>query len=319
MNYALLFPGQGSQSLGMLSALAEAYPVAAQTWSEASQALGYDMAKLVNEGPVEDLNRTEKTQPALLAAGIAVWRVWQSHLNLDKNGLPAPAAFAGHSLGEYTALVAAGSLPFADALKLVQLRGQLMQSAVPAGEGGMAAVIGLDEAGVEKLCAANPTGAVLEPVNYNAPGQIVVAGQAAALEWLYANAKAQGARMAMKLPVSVPSHCSLMKPAAEKLMAQLEKITFAKSAIPVLHNLDAQVRSEADGIRTALRDQLHKPVRWTQTVQNLKAQGIAAMFECGPGKVLAGLNKRIDAGIKTISLEDTAGLEQALQLVKGTA
>lgn len=309
MNYALLFPGQGSQAVGMLSALAATHPLVAQTYDEASTALGYDLGALISQGPIDELNRTEKTQPALLAAGIAVWRVWQTF------PIPLPTAMAGHSLGEYTALVAAGSLAFADALKLVQLRGQLMQSAVPAGEGGMAAVIGLDDAGIDKLCAANPTGAVLEPVNYNAPGQIVVAGQTAALEWLYANAKAQGARMAMKLPVSVPSHCSLMKPAAEKLMAAMATLRFNPSSVPVLHNLDAQVRSDDTGIRTALRDQLHRPVLWTQTIETLKSKGIATMFECGPGKVLCGLNKRIDAGIKTLALEET--MEPALQLVRG--
>ncbi len=311
MKYAMLFPGQGSQGVGMLAALSAGHPEVAQTWAEASQALGYDVGKLINEGPLEELNRTERTQPALLAAGIAVWRAWQS-----KN-LPPPSAFAGHSLGEYTALVAAGALPFADALKLVQLRGQLMQAAVPAGEGGMAAVIGLDEAGVEKLCAANPTGAVLEPVNYNAPGQIVVAGQTAALDWLYANAKAQGARMAVKLPVSVPSHCSLMKSAALTLSGQLTTVPFHTPAIPVLHNMDAGPHLQPTAVRAALRQQLYMPVRWTQTIQNLKSMNIATMFECGPGKVLSGLNKRIDSGIKTVALEDE--MEQAAQLVRDGA
>ena len=311
--YALLFPGQGSQAIGMLSALASTHPLVGQTFAEASAALGYDLATLINEGPIEELNCTEKTQPALLAAGIAVWRVWCSR------GLPPPAAMAGHSLGEYTALVAANALDFAEALKLVQLRGQLMQAAVPTGEGGMAAVIGLDDLGIEKLCAANPTGAVLEPVNYNAPGQIVVAGQTAALDWLHANAKAQGARLAMKLPVSVPSHCSLMKPAAEKLMAALSSVRFKSPLVPVLHNLDAQARSDEGAVRAALRDQLHRPVRWTQTVLNLKDRGIAPMFECGPGKVLCGLNKRIDAAIKSIALEEPAGIEQAAQLLTGAA
>ncbi len=311
MNYALLFPGQGSQSSGMLSALAASHPEVGRTWAEASDVLGYDLARLVSEAPAEELNRTEKTQPALLAAGIAVWRIWQSQ------GLPPPTALAGHSLGEYTALVAAGSLPFADALRLVQLRGQLMQAAVPAGEGGMAAVIGLDDAGVEKLCAANPTGAVLEPVNYNAPGQIVVAGQTAALEWLYANAKAQGARMAMKLPVSVPSHCSLMKSAALTLAGRMASAPFHTPAIPVLHNVDAKQHLQPTALRAVLREQLYMPVRWTQTILNLKAMGIAAMYECGPGKVLVGLNKRIDAGIKTLALEDS--MEQAVQGTRGAA
>ncbi|MBI2383430.1 MAG: ACP S-malonyltransferase [Gammaproteobacteria bacterium] len=313
MNYALVFPGQGSQAVGMLGKLAAAFPVVAQTWQEASAALGWDVGALAANGPAEELNRTERTQPALLAAGIAVWRVWQGL------GLPPPKALAGHSLGEYAALVAAGALPFADALKLVELRGRLMQAAVPQGSGGMAAVIGLDDAAVEKFCGAFPGPGVLEPVNYNSPGQVVVAGHAAALDWVEANAKAQGARMVMRLPVSVPSHCSLMCDAAEKLAERLRAQTIHPPAIPVLHNLDAQARSNADAIRAALRDQLHRPVRWTQTVQAMSGQGIGLFLECGPGKVLSGLTKRIAAGAKGVALEDPAGIEQASKLVKGEA
>jgi [acyl-carrier-protein] S-malonyltransferase len=311
MKYAMLFPGQGSQAVGMLATLGAAYPVVGETLAEASAALGWDLARLVREGPVEELNRTEKTQPALLAAGVAVWRAWQSHAP------PAPAAMAGHSLGEYTALVAAGSIAFDDALRLVELRGQLMQGAVPEGQGGMVAVVGLDDAGIEKLCASYTGGLVLEPVNYNAPGQVVVAGQADALKWLEANAKGAGARMVVRLPVSVPSHCSLMKAAGLQLAGRLTQVNFNPPAIPVLHNLDAAPRAQPVALRSALREQLYKPVRWAQTIQALAKDGTGVFLECGPGKVLAGLNKRIlDKTATSIALEEPAGIEQALQKVK---
>ena len=305
MKYALLFPGQGSQALGMLSAHT-ATEIGA-TFDEAGKVLGWDLRQLVQQGPVEELNRTDRTQPALLAAGIALWRVWQ------QQGLPPPAALAGHSLGEYTALVAAGALDFADALRLVELRGKLMQAAVPAGTGGMVAVIGLDDAKVGALCKIYPGSEVLEPVNYNSPGQVVVAGQTAALDWLVANGKLLGARMVMKLPVSVPSHCSLMRGAADQLAQQLARIPIHKPAIPVLHNLDARPRDDADAIRQALKEQLYRPVRWTQTIENLIAQGIGSFCECGPGKVLAGLNKRIAKDAKCASAEDPAGLAQSVE------
>lgn len=308
MSYALLFPGQGSQTVGMLSAHpAEAI---APVLTEASEVLGWDLAKLVKDGPAEELNKTEKTQPALLAASIALSRMWHSA------GLPPPIALAGHSLGEYSALVAAGSIGFADALKLVELRGRLMQCAVPQGTGGMVAVIGLDDDKVEALCAAYDGSAVLEPVNYNAPGQVVVAGETAALEWLQANGKAKGARMVMRLPVSVPSHCSLMKGAAEQLGEALARVEISAPRIPVYHNLDAQPRSDADGIRLALKEQLYRPVRWTQTIRNLGAAGIGAFFECGPGKVLSGLNKRILDGAQSLALEDPAAFRQAVDMAK---
>jgi [acyl-carrier-protein] S-malonyltransferase len=311
MKYAVLFPGQGSQSVGMLAALAAAEPIVAQTLDEAGAVLGWDLAKVVREGPAEELNRTERTQPALLAAGIACWRVLQARQ-------PAPpVAMAGHSLGEYSALVAAGSLTFAEALKLVELRGQLMQSAVPQGTGGMVAVVGMEDAAVEQLCASYAGGEVLEPVNYNAPGQVVVAGQTGALKWLEDHAKAAGARMTVRLPVSVPSHCSLMKGAAVQLAGRLTQVPFQTPAIAVLHNLDAAAHPQAHSLRAALREQLYKPVRWTQTVQALAAQGAAMFLECGPGRVLAGLNKRIlDRGTATFALEEPAQLEQALQKIK---
>lgn len=307
MKYALLFPGQGSQSVGMLSA--HSAPEFAATFREASDVLGWDLAALVREGPAEELNRTEKTQPALLAAGIAVWRHWQS---LD---LPAPAAVAGHSLGEYAALVAAGSLGFADALRLVELRGRLMQAAVPAGTGGMTAVVGMDDAAVDTLCAACTEG-VLEPANFNAPGQVVVAGEIRALDWLDVHGKSRGARMVKRLAMSVPSHCSLMRGASDQLAAALEKVDVKSPGIPVLHNLDAQPRTGPADIRAALAAQLRQPVRWTQTVQALHARGIATLFECGPGKVLVGLNKRIAEGLHSAALEDPAALAQAAQLIR---
>ena len=308
MNYAVLFPGQGSQAIGMLAGHAD--PEVAETFADASDILGWDMSKLVKDGPIEELSRTEKTQPALLAAGVAMLRV------LMKHGAPPPTALAGHSLGEYTALVAAGCLNFADALKLVELRGQLMQAAVPAGEGGMAAIIGLDDDKVEALCQANPTGTVLEPVNYNAPGQVVVAGSRAAMDWLAANGKALGARMVMPLPVSVPSHCSLMRGAADQLFERLATIKLGTPRIPVLHNLDAQPRADAGGIRGALRDQLHRPVRWKETINELAQRGATLCVECGPGKVLTGLNKRINKDLRCIALEEPAGLQEALGLLK---
>jgi len=315
MKYAVLFPGQGSQSVGMLAGLAAEHPVVEQTFQEAGAVLGWDLGKLVTKGPEAELNRTERTQPALLAAGIAVWRVWQ------EQSAPPPAALAGHSLGEYTALVAAGTLSFSDALKIVELRGQLMQEAVPAGAGGMSAVIGLDDAAVEKLCAdyMKAHGSeVLEPVNYNAPGQVVVAGSSAALKWLEGHAKGLGARMVVRLPVSVPSHCSLMKMAALTLAGRLTKVEFHNPAIPVLHNLDAGQHTQPVALRAALREQLYKPVRWVQTVEALAGQGVTLFLECGPGKVLAGLNKRIGK-LHTIALEEPAGVQEAAQQLKGQA
>ncbi|MGH8445664.1 MAG: ACP S-malonyltransferase [Solimonas sp.] len=316
MSYAMLFPGQGSQAVGMLSGHSD--PVVRATFDEASQALGWDLAKLVAEGPAEALNQTARTQPALLAAGIAVWRLWQAQ------NLPAPVALAGHSLGEYSALVAAGSLDFAEALKLVELRGQLMQAAVPEGVGGMAAVVGLDDAAVEAFCAeyaasraASGAGeGVLEPANYNAPGQVVVAGNVPALEWLEREGKGKGARMIVRLPMSVPSHCSLLRGAADKLAERLAQIRVNAPAIPVRHNLDGGTRGDAEGIRTALREQLYRPVRWVATIAGLKNEGVATFAECGPGKVLAGLNKRIAKDVVSYALEDAEGFDKAVAAVK---
>ncbi|HEY0975585.1 MAG TPA: ACP S-malonyltransferase [Solimonas sp.] len=313
MTYAILFPGQGSQSVGMLGA--HTAPVISETLQEASQVLGWDVAALMRDGPADEMNRTERTQPLLLAASTALWRLWQGQ------DMPAPTALAGHSLGEYSALVAAGALSFADALKLVELRGQLMQAAVPAGIGGMTALVGLDDVQVEALCGqwadARGSEGVLEPANYNAPGQVVVAGHVQALEWLEAGAKAAGARMAVRLSMSVPSHCSLLRPAAERLMLRLQETTFHAPVIPVLHNLDGSARDSADGIRRALCEQLYRPVRWTQTIRALGEGGHRRFLECGPGKVLCGLNKRILKEGEAVTLEAPEGVEKARTLVAG--
>lgn len=311
MSYAVLFPGQGSQAVGMLKALGEAHAVVAETFDEASTALGLDLAALVREGPKDALDRTENTQPALLAAGIAVWRVWQAQ------GLPPPAALAGHSLGEYTALVAAESLAFADALKLVALRGRLMQAAVPEGQGGMAAVIGMDDEAVGALCKAYPGTALLAPANYNSPGQVVVAGETAALDWLMANGKANGARMVMRVGMSVPSHCTLLSGAAQQLAEALASVPVAAPKITVLHNVDAAAHSAPDAIRAALAAQLYQPVQWTRTISALAAQGVTTWLECGPGKVLTGLVKRSVDGATLAALEDPAALANAASTLKG--
>ena len=294
----------------MLAALAAAYPQVGQTLQEASEHLGFDLAGLIAQGPKAVLDQTENTQPALLAAGVAVWRTWQAQ------DVPLPQALAGHSLGEYTALVAAGSLAFGDALKLVRLRGQLMQAAVPEGQGGMAAVIGLDDAQVAALCAAYPGSELLAPANYNAPGQVVVAGETPALDWLAAHGKAHGARMVMRVGMSVPSHCALLKPAAEKLAEALAGIDVQLPGIPVLHNLDAAQQQSIEGIRAVLAAQLHQPVQWTRTLGALSASGVTTFLECGPGKVLMGLVKRTVDGAAMSALEDPAALGAAAQLLK---
>jgi [acyl-carrier-protein] S-malonyltransferase len=311
MHFALMFPGQGSQSVGMLAAMAARHPVVGDTFAEASAALSYDLWQLVSEGPAERLDRTEYTQPALLAAGVAVWRAWRGE------GGPEPIAMAGHSLGEYTALVCGGALPFADALRLVERRGQLMQAAVPAGTGAMAALVGLDDEQVRAVCSESAQDEVVEAVNFNAPGQVVVAGHKAAVERAAALAKTRGAKLTKLLPVSVPSHCSLMRPAAERLADDLESIAIQAPAIPVLHNLDASPHATPGEIRRALVAQLHNPVLWVRTVQNLRARGAAALLECGPGRVLVGLVKRIDRAAASECLHDPATLESGLGLVRG--
>ncbi len=284
---AFLFPGQGSQAVGMLAELAQARDEVAMTFADASDALGYDLWALCQSGPEDQLNRTEYTQPAMLAADIATWRVWEA---LDG---PMPGALAGHSLGEYAALVAAGSLAFDDALRLVRRRGQLMQAAVPEGEGAMAAILGLEDAVLESLCEAQADGDVVSCANYNAPGQVVIAGAREAVGRVCDAAKDAGARRALPLPVSVPSHCDLMRDAAEALAAELAAIDIAPPSIPVIHNADVGRHDTPDGIRAILARQLWQPVRWTATVQALVDAGYDRFAECGPGKVLAGLNRRI--------------------------
>ena len=305
MKYALLFPGQGSQTVGMLAALGAGEPLVDETFNEASAVLGWDVLRLVRQGPEEELNRTQRTQPALLAAGIAVWRVWRA------GGGALPAAMAGHSLGEYAALVAAGSIAFGDALRLVELRGELMQNAVPAGEGAMAAIIGLEDAEVEKICAAFPGPGALEPANFNAPGQVVVAGSKAGLDWLLENAKELGVRKVVPLQMSVPSHCSLMRTAAAQLAERLLKVEVRAPTLPVIHNIDGKPRTEPDAIRDALIGQLHHPVRWSQSVGAIAQSGVGAFFECGPGKVLTNLNKRILGAGTYIALEEPEGIQKA--------
>jgi [acyl-carrier-protein] S-malonyltransferase len=309
MKFAFVFPGQGSQSVGMMAAYGDAAPIRA-VFAEASDALGQDLLAMVAEGPADLLNQTVNTQPVMLAAGVAAYRLWQSQ------GGPAPALMAGHSLGEYTALVCAGSLAFADAVKLVRLRAEAMQSAVPEGVGAMAAVLGLDDAAVRALCAEAAQGEVLEAVNFNSPGQVVIAGNKAAVDRGCALAKEKGAKRALPLPVSVPSHCALMKPAAEKLLAALGAIEVKSPSIPVLHNADVATHADPAAIRDALARQLYSPVRWVETVQAMAAQGIGLIAECGPGKVLASLNKRIVEGVAGVALADAAALADTLVKIK---
>lgn len=295
---AFVFPGQGSQALAMLADFA-AEPVVQQTFAEASAALGYDLWALTQQGPAEDLNRTDKTQPAILTASIALWRLWQAQ------GGAQPAFVAGHSLGEYSALVAAGCLPFAEAVKLVELRGQLMQDAVPAGQGGMAAILGLEDADVIAACAEAAQGDVVSAVNFNAPGQVVIAGSATAVERAIEACKARGAKRAMALPVSVPSHCELMRPAAERFAAAVEAINWQAPEIALVQNTSAQAVTDLAVLQRDLLAQLYSPVRWVESMQCLAQQGVEHLVECGPGKVLSGLNKRCVKGVNTYNL-DTA-------------
>lgn len=302
-NTAILFPGQGSQSVGMLAGLEEFDETIQATFAEAGEALGQDLAALVREGPGEQLNRTEWTQPAMLAGDIALWRVYRSQ------GGAMPAAMAGHSLGEYAALVAAESLDFADAVRVVHRRGQLMQSAVGEGEGSMAAILGLDDADLERICQEVSTAdSVVVPANYNAPGQIVIAGAADAVSRAVDACSEAGARRAVVLPVSVPSHTPLMAPATAGLADELASVSIKAPACPVLHNLDRQARTEPEEIRRALVDQLTHPVHWTGTIRSMIDSGSDRFIECGPGRVLCGLGKRIDRGAEWIALEQIESL-----------
>lgn len=302
---AFVFPGQGSQRVGMLAEFGDRTAVR-QTFQEASGALGYDLWQLTQEGPEENLGQTHITQPALLATGVALWRLWQ------QSGGHRPAVLAGHSLGEYTALVCAGVINLGDGVRLVEQRGRFMQEAVPAGAGRMAAILGLDDAQVRAACAEAAAGEVVEAVNFNAPGQVVIAGTSAAVERAIEACKAAGAKRAMPLPVSVPSHCALMHPAAERLAEVMAGMNFHAPEIPVVNNVDVEQEVDAGRIREALVRQLYSPVRWVETVQALTHAGVRRTYECGPGKALAGLIKRIDPEMEVLALENAAAFDTAL-------
>lgn len=304
--FAMVFPGQGSQTVGMLADLAAQFPIVEQTFAEASDALGYDLWKLVQEGPAEELNKTWQTQPALLAASVAIYRVWQ-----QENGAQ-PAMMAGHSLGEYSALVCAGVLDFKQAIRLVELRGKLMQEAVPAGTGAMSAIIGLDNDAIAKACEESAQGEVVSPVNFNSPGQVVIAGNKDAVERAGVACKAAGAKRALPLPVSVPSHCALMKPAADKLAIALQGIAFNAPQFPVVNNVDVKAETSPDAIRDALVRQLYSPVRWSESVEFMAGEGIEHLLEVGPGKVLTGLTKRIVDTMTAAAINDAASVSAAL-------
>ncbi|MGO2258210.1 MAG: ACP S-malonyltransferase [Hafnia alvei] len=304
--FAMVFPGQGSQTVGMLADLAAQFPIVEQTFAEASDALGYDLWKLVQEGPAEELNKTWQTQPALLAASVAIYRVWQ-----QENGAQ-PTMMAGHSLGEYSALVCAGVLDFKQAIRLVELRGKLMQEAVPAGTGAMSAIIGLDNDAIAKACEESAQGEVVSPVNFNSPGQVVIAGNKDAVERAGAACKAAGAKRALPLPVSVPSHCALMKPAADKLAIALQGIAFNAPQFPVVNNVDVKTETSPDAIRDALVRQLYSPVRWSESVEFMAGEGVEHLLEVGPGKVLTGLTKRIVDTMTAAAINDAASVSAAL-------
>ncbi|MDF3835298.1 ACP S-malonyltransferase [Cupriavidus basilensis] len=311
MKYSFVFPGQGSQAVGMLNAFAD-HPVVRATLDEASSALGQDLGRLIAEGPAEELNLTTNTQPVMLTAAVAIYRAW-----LDAGGA-APALVAGHSLGEYSALVAAGVIPFAEAVPLVRFRAQAMQEAVPVGEGGMAAILGLSDDDVRAACAeAAATGAgVVEAVNFNAPSQVVIAGNKAAVEKACEMAKARGAKRALPLPVSAPFHSSLLKPASDRLRERMAGMTFAAPSIPLVNNVDVAIVTDPQAIKDALVRQAAAPVRWVECVQKMAAEGVTHVIECGPGKVLAGMTKRIDGNLVGGAIFDPASLQDTLALLK---
>lgn len=310
MSLAFVFPGQGSQSVGMLAALAAVEPVVQETFGEASAVLGYDLWALCQQGPEADLGSTERTQPAMLAAGVATWRAW-----LRRDG-PRPAAMAGHSLGEYTALVCSGALEFKDAVDLVRFRGQIMQEAVPRGTGAMAAILGLDDEQVAEACRDAEQGEVVQAVNFNAPGQVVIAGHATAVARAIEGARARGAKRAVALPVSVPSHSRLMLGAAQRLAERLDGVDVRMPGVPAVYTVGVQTHASPDGIRRALTAQLHEPVRWADTVRAMLASGVTTIVECGPGKVLTALNRRIERrpDLHMLSVEDPDSLAAALSI-----
>lgn len=307
MSFAFVFPGQGSQSVGMMAAYGDSAIVRA-TFDEASVALGDDLWSMVAEGPAEVLTQTVNTQPVMLTAGIAAWRLWQ-----EKGGR-MPVVVAGHSLGEYSALVAAGVIEFKDAVPLVRLRAAAMQAAVPLGTGAMAAVLGLDNEGIAAACAEAAQGEIVEPVNFNANGQTVIAGHKAAVERAMLACKARGAKMAKALPVSAPFHSSLIRPAAEKLAARLGELDFKAPILPVINNVDVAIENDPAAIKDALIRQAYNPVRWVETIQAMAAMGVSTVAECGPGKVLAGLTKRCADGIAGVALADVASIDASLGL-----
>jgi len=308
--FAMVFPGQGSQTVGMLAELAGDYPIVQETFKQASEVLGYDLWQLVQEGPAEELNKTWQTQPALLTASVAVYRVWQQKYPALK-----PEVMAGHSLGEYSALVCAGVLDFQDAVKLVELRGKLMQQAVPEGTGAMYAIIGLDNDAIINACKQAEQGEVVSAVNFNSPGQVVIAGAKAAVERAATLCKEAGAKRALPLAVSVPSHCALMKPAADQLSVSLESITLKEAGVSVLNNVDVKNEIEADAIRNALVRQLYSPVRWTETVEKMAQNGVEVLVEVGPGKVLNGLTKRIVDSLQAVSVNDVKSLDSVEEVL----
>ena len=309
MSLAIVFPGQGSQAVGMLSDLNAKQPMIKSVFEQASDNLGFDLWEMVRNGPKEELDRTENTQPALLAGGVAIWRIWQ------QAGGIMPAVLAGHSLGEYTALVAANVLEFDDAITLVRDRGRYMQQAVPAGHGAMAAILGLQDDKVMEVCSNNSTGETVSVANYNSPGQVVIAGHTGAVERAAEAARRAGAKRVIMLDVSVPSHSILMKEAAEKFSLRLTAVAFSNAEIPVIQNIDATRRTNAEAIRDALVQQIYQPVRWTDTIQSMKTAGIRTLLECGPGKVLTGLTKRIDRELKAYAVFDNESLATALTAV----
>ncbi len=303
---AFVFPGQGSQAVGMLAEIGAAQSIVVDTFTEASDALGYDLWALTQQGPADVLNQTDKTQPAILAASIALWRLWAEQSTVQ------PAYLAGHSLGEYSALVAADSVSLADAVRLVERRGQLMQAAVPAGTGGMAAILGLDDADVQAACAEAAEGEIVSAVNFNSPGQVVIAGAAAAVERAIEACKARGARRAMALPVSVPSHCALMQPAAEQFAESLAAIHWQQPSIALVQNVSAEIVTDLAVLEKNLLAQLYSPVRWVESMVCLAAQGVTDVVECGPGKVLSGLNKRCIKGVNTYNLDSPEAFAAAV-------
>lgn len=303
---AFIFPGQGSQKVGMLAEMAEQHSIVEETFSEASSALGYDLWALIQAGPQEELNLTERTQPSLLTASVALWRVWQ-----EQGGMQ-PAYMAGHSLGEWSALVCSGVVDFKDAVKLVQLRGKYMQEAVPAGEGSMAAIIGLDDEVILSVCEEAAQDQVVSAVNFNSPGQVVIAGSTAAVDRACELCKEKGAKRAMPLAVSAPFHSSLLRPAADKLADDIASVSFNAPNIPIIHNIHAQTETDPEAIKKAMIEQIYHPVLWVACMNALAKAGADTYIECGPGKVLSGLTKRIDRSLKSLALETPDALSSAL-------